>query len=93
MLVDLAGKPMIEHVYRRAASVLELDAVIVATDDDRIINTVLAFGGHAERTRLTHRSGTERVAEVAARLPCAIVVNIQGDEPLIEPSMIREALA
>jgi 3-deoxy-manno-octulosonate cytidylyltransferase (CMP-KDO synthetase) len=93
VLIDLAGKPMIEHVYERAALVPELDAVIVASDDDLIIRTVLAFGGHAERTRATHRSGTERVAEVAARLPCAIIVNIQGDEPLIEPSMIKEALA
>ena len=91
-LIDLAGKPMIEHVYKRASSVPELDAVVVATDDDRIISTVLGFGGHAEKTQSTHRSGTERVAEVAARLPCAIVVNIQGDEPLIEPSMIKEAL-
>ena len=91
-LIEIGGRPMIEHVYRRTASVSTLDAVFGATDDERIAQAVVAFGGCAERTRATHRSGTERVAEVAARLPCAIVVNVQGDEPFIEPSMIQQAL-
>jgi len=79
---------MIEHVYRRAAEAPSVDAVVVATDDQRIVDAVEAFGGIARMTRGTHRTGTDRVAEVAADLACLIVVNVQGDEPLIEPSMI-----
>jgi 3-deoxy-manno-octulosonate cytidylyltransferase (CMP-KDO synthetase) len=93
VLIDIAGRPMVEHVYRRAQAASTLDAVMVATDDDRIADAVAGFGGLVERTRDTHRSGTERVAEVAGRLPCGIVVNVQGDEPFIEPSMIEAALA
>ncbi len=79
---------MIEHVYRRAAEAPSVDAVVVATDDQRIVDAVEAFGGIARMTRATHRTGTDRVAEVAADLSCLIVVNVQGDEPLIEPAMI-----
>ena len=92
-LLDIAGQPMIEHVYRRVAATSSIDAVIVATDDERIRATVVAFGGHACVTRATHRAGTDRVAEVAEHLPCDIVVNVQGDEPLIEPAMIEQAIA
>ena len=84
---------MIEHVYRRAAEARGVDAVIVATDDARIVSAVERFGGVARMTSAAHRTGTDRVAEVAAALDCDVLVNVQGDEPLIEPAMIEEALA
>lgn len=83
---------MIEHVYRRAAAARGVDAVVVATDDERIAAAVAAFGGVVRMTDASHRSGTDRVAEVARDLACDIVVNVQGDEPLIEPQMITEAV-
>lgn len=91
-LADLGGRPMIEHVYRRAAAAPSVNAVVVATDDARIAAAVEDFGGVARITRSTHLSGTDRLAEVAEDLSCEIVVNVQGDEPLIEPEMIEEAL-
>jgi 3-deoxy-manno-octulosonate cytidylyltransferase (CMP-KDO synthetase) len=84
---------MIEHVYRRAATTPGVDAVIVATDDERIAATVNAFGGVVRMTRSTHQTGTDRIAEVAASLDCDIIVNVQGDLPLIEPEMIAQAIA
>jgi 3-deoxy-manno-octulosonate cytidylyltransferase (CMP-KDO synthetase) len=93
LLADLAGRPVIEHVYRRAASAPSVEAVVVATDDARIAAAVQSFGGIARMTRASHASGTDRLAEVAEDLPCDIVVNVQGDEPLIEPEMIEEAIA
>jgi len=84
---------MIEHVYRRVAEARSLSGVIVATDDDRIRHTIEAFGGAVRMTSPSHASGTDRVAEVAATLTCDLVVNVQGDEPLIEPAMIEEAIA
>ena len=83
---------MIEHVYRRAAAAPGVDAVVVATDDARIVAAVERFGGIARMTRSTHRSGLDRVAEIAGHLQCDIIVNVQGDEPLIEPRMIAEAV-
>lgn len=91
-LADLAGKPMIEHVYRRAAAAPSVEAVAVATDDTRIAAAVEAFGGVALLTRQSHVSGTDRLAEAVESLACEIVVNVQGDEPLIEPEMIEEAI-
>ena len=91
-LIDLGGRPMIAHVCERVRAVTSIDAVIVATDDDRIADTVRAFGVLVEMTRTTHRSGTERVAEVAGRITCGLIVNVQGDEPFIDPSMITAAL-
>ena len=79
---------MIEHVYRRAAEAQGVDAVVVATDDLRIASAVEAFGGVVRMTQAAHRTGTDRIAEVAADLACDIVVNVQGDEPLIDPAMI-----
>jgi 3-deoxy-manno-octulosonate cytidylyltransferase (CMP-KDO synthetase) len=79
---------MIEHVYRRAAAARSIDAVLVATDDDRIARAVTDFGGLAQMTASTHLSGTDRLAEVAANLPCGLIVNVQGDEPLIDPAVI-----
>ncbi len=90
-LID--GRPMIEHVYRRVASAPSVAAVVVATDDERIRTAVEAFGGRAVLTGRHHPSGTDRVAEVAATLDCELVVNVQGDEPLIDPAMIEQALA
>src|SRR5262245_46368591 len=84
---------MIEHVYRRAAAARGVDAVVVATDDERIASTVRGFGGIAAMTKAAHRTGTDRIAEVAAGLPCEIVVNLQGDEPLIEPEAIEAVIA
>jgi 3-deoxy-manno-octulosonate cytidylyltransferase (CMP-KDO synthetase) len=83
---------MIEHVYRRAAAAPSVDAVVVATDDDRIAAAVEGFGGIVRMTRTSHPSGTDRLAEVAESLTCEIVVNVQGDEPLIEPAMIEEVI-
>jgi len=93
ILADIAGKSMIEHVYRRAAAAARVHAVIVATDDERIASAVHAFGGAALMTRADHVSGTDRIAEAIASLPCRAVVNVQGDEPLIEPDTIDLAIA
>jgi 3-deoxy-manno-octulosonate cytidylyltransferase (CMP-KDO synthetase) len=92
-LADIAGRPMIAHVYERATAARSIGAVMVATDDDRIRKAVEAFGGIVRLTGSRHRTGTDRLAEVAAQLDCALVVNVQGDEPLIEPAMIDEAVA
>lgn len=83
---------MIEHVYRRAAATPGVDAVVVATDDEGIARAIEGFGGIVRMTSCEHRTGTDRIAEVAAELTCDIVVNVQGDEPLIEPAMIRAAI-
>lgn len=92
-LADIAGKPMIEHVYRRTSAARSVGVVIVATDDERICDAVEKFGGRAQLTSPKHLSGTDRLAEVAAGLTCDVVVNVQGDEPLIDPSMIDDAIA
>ena len=91
-LADIGGRPMIEHVYRRTAAAPAVDAVVVATDDPRIAAAVERFGGIARLTDAAHRSGLDRIAEVAGRLACDVIVNVQGDEPLIEPEMISEAI-
>lgn len=87
-LALIAGKPMIEHVYARASSAPAVDAVLVATDDERIADAVRAFGGAAVMTRADHATGTDRLAEVAEALTADIMVNVQGDEPLIDASAI-----
>ncbi len=91
-LALLAGKPLIEHVYGRVASVAEISEVIVATDDARIAAAVEAFGGQARLTSSAHGSGTDRLAEAFATVECDVVVNVQGDEPLIQPEAIRQSL-
>lgn len=83
---------MIEHVYRRAAAARFVDAVLVATDDARVADAVRRFGGDVRMTRSDHSTGTDRIAEVAASLDCDLVVNLQGDEPLIEPAAIDQAI-
>jgi 3-deoxy-manno-octulosonate cytidylyltransferase (CMP-KDO synthetase) len=92
-LADIDGRPMIEHVYRRAAAASTVSRVIVATDDLRVATRVNDFGGHVRLTKATHPTGTDRLAEVAATLDCDIVVNVQGDEPLIDPRSIDQAVA
>ena len=89
-LIDLAGHPMVEHVYRRAAEARGVDAVVVATDDRRVADAVEAFGGIARMTSADHRTGTDRIAEVARDLSAGIIVNVQGDEPLVEPLAIAQ---
>lgn len=84
---------MIAHVYARAAAARSVDAVLVATDDPRIAEAVDAFGGTAVMTRADHPSGTDRLAEVADALDAAIIVNVQGDEPLLDPAAVDAAIA
>jgi 3-deoxy-manno-octulosonate cytidylyltransferase (CMP-KDO synthetase) len=89
-LADIAGRPMIEHVYRRAVDTRGIDAVVVATDDQRVADAVARFGGVARMTAASHSTGTDRIAEVARQLHCSIVVNVQGDEPLVDPEAIAQ---
>jgi len=91
-LADISGKPMVRHVYERTAKASLVSEVIVATDDERIATAVREFGGRVEMTARSHETGTDRLAEVAARLDSDLIVNVQGDEPLIDPAMIDEAI-
>jgi 3-deoxy-manno-octulosonate cytidylyltransferase (CMP-KDO synthetase) len=91
-LISLAGKPMIQRVVERARLAKRVDRVIVATDDERIVKAVEGFGGEARMTRTEHRTGTERVAEVGAREEGDVFVNVQGDEPLLDPHAIDVAV-
>lgn len=84
---------MIQHVFDRARQASTVTRTIIATDDERILQAVAAFGGDAVMTRADHRSGTERMAEVAMHLEADVYVNIQGDEPLIDPGSIDVAVA
>ncbi|MBF0436406.1 MAG: 3-deoxy-manno-octulosonate cytidylyltransferase [Magnetococcales bacterium] len=90
-LLPIAGKPMIQHVYERAL-LARLDEVVVATDDQRIYDVVKKFGGHVVMTDQNHPSGTDRVAEAAAGLTADVVVNIQGDEPLLDANAVNAAI-
>ncbi len=93
-LKDIAGKPMICRVYDRASEAEKIAAAIVATDDERIYEAVRQHGGQAVMTRKDHPTGTDRLAEVAEKYPDAdLIINVQGDEPLIEPSLIDELAA
>lgn len=91
-LADIAGKPMVQHVYEKCLSSALLDEVLVATDDKRIFDIVSDFGGNAVMTSKKHRSGTDRIAEAVKNIKCDIVVNIQGDEPVISPLNINKAI-
>lgn len=89
-LLDIAGKPMVQHVYEQALKAESVAHVIVATDDKRIFDAVEGFGGIAMMTSPDHASGTDRLAEVAAVYADAdIIINIQGDEPMIDPAVIN----
>jgi 3-deoxy-manno-octulosonate cytidylyltransferase (CMP-KDO synthetase) len=87
-LARLAGRPLIEHVYRRAAAAPGLDGVVVLTDDERIAAAVEEFGGSCQLTPAECASGTDRIAWAARGWRAAAVVNVQGDEPLIDPEVI-----
>ncbi len=92
-LADICGKPMISRVYDRAKLAKNVSEVIVATDDERIFQAVEKNSGRAMMTRADHKTGTDRLAEVAEKFPDAdVIVNVQGDEPLIEPSLIDELI-
>jgi 3-deoxy-manno-octulosonate cytidylyltransferase (CMP-KDO synthetase) len=93
-LKDICGVPMICRVWQRASRAASVAEVIVATDDERIFQAVEKNSGRAMMTRADHKTGTDRLAEVAEKFPDAdVVVNVQGDEPLIEPSLIDELVA
>jgi 3-deoxy-manno-octulosonate cytidylyltransferase (CMP-KDO synthetase) len=91
-LAPLKGKPVIQHVYENAGGARSAEDVIVATDSETIFEKVLSFGGKAVMTSRDHVSGTDRIAEVARSLRCDIIVNVQGDEPLIRPEMIDDVI-
>lgn len=88
-LALIAGKPMIQHTYMRACEAEEPDDVIVATDNEKVYDTVTGFGGKAVMTSSDHPSGTDRLAEVAMQYPDVdVIINVQGDEPMIDPDII-----
>lgn len=93
IIADIAGKPMIQRVYEQAAKSELLHELYVAVDDQRVFDVVTGFGGKAVMTAGHHQSGTDRIAEVVQNIECDIVVNIQGDQPLLDPVMIDEAVA
>ena len=85
-LADIAGKPMIQHVWERAKETPSIDQILVATDDERVLETVSSFGGDGVLTSTEHETGTDRIVEVAQDISCGWVLNIQGDEPTILPA-------
>ncbi len=91
-LADINGKPMIQHVYERVKESKLVDKVLVATDDERISDAVKFFGGKVVMTSKKHESGTDRICEVINSIKCDIVVNVQGDEPGINPKDIDKAI-
>jgi 3-deoxy-manno-octulosonate cytidylyltransferase (CMP-KDO synthetase) len=91
-LADINGKTMVQHVYERARLARNLNDVLVATDDERILRAVAGFGGRAVMTSVDHRSGTDRVAQAIASDAADVIVNIQGDEPMLDPIMIEEVV-
>lgn len=88
ILALLNGRPMIEHVWQQAKKSRRLEDVLIACDDERILEAVKNFGGKAVMTAKDHESGTDRIAEAVADVDVEVVVNIQGDEPLINPAVI-----
>jgi len=88
-LEEIAGKPLVQHVWERCQECSGLDAAVIATDDERILAAAQAFGADVRMTRADHPSGTDRIAEVAAFFPTHdCIINVQGDEPLISPALI-----
>lgn len=92
-LADILGKPMVQHVYERAQQVPAVHAVVVATDDERVAEVVLGFGGYCVMTSPDHPSGTDRLAEVMAHVAADVYINLQGDEPLVRPADIAKLAA
>lgn len=91
-LVDIGGKPMIQHVWENSAESKLINKLYAATDDKRIFNAVNSFGGNAVMTSKKHKCGSDRIGEVIKKIKCDIVVNIQGDEPFINPLNIDKAI-
>jgi 3-deoxy-manno-octulosonate cytidylyltransferase (CMP-KDO synthetase) len=91
-LAMIHGKPMIQHVYERCLKAKLLNEVLVATDDKRIFDAVINFGGNVTMTSKTHKSGTDRIGEAVKNIKFDVVVNIQGDEPMIAPDNIDKAI-
>src|SRR5262249_25948739 len=89
-LLKQSGKYLIQHVYERACRAQLADTVLVATDDSRIVAAVESFAGNVVMTRRNHASGTDRVAEVARGLDAEVIVNLQGDEPFIDPAALNQ---
>jgi 3-deoxy-manno-octulosonate cytidylyltransferase (CMP-KDO synthetase) len=92
-LVKIAGLPLVEHVWRRTCQASAISRVIVATDDERIREVVEAFGRECIMTSPDHPSGSDRLGEVAGQLDADVIVNVQGDEPLIDPAVIDQVVA
>ena len=92
VLADLAGKPLVWHVYNRASQAALVDETLVATDDRRVVDALEPLGVRVLLTRADHATGTDRLAEVARQCPADILVNVQGDEPLIDPGTIDAAI-
>lgn len=93
LLLRETGKPLVQHVYENVLGCASIDRVIVATDDERIYEAAKGFGAEVEMTSSDHISGTDRIAEVASRIEGDIFVNVQGDEPEIDPGCIDKAVA
>ena len=91
-LADICGKPMIWWVYQQCKKVDDFDEVYIATDDQRIMDAAEKYGMKAIMTSDKHKTGTDRIGEVAEKIPADLYVNIQGDEPMIEPETIRKAI-
>lgn len=91
-LADICGKPMIWWVYQQCKKVEDFNEVYVATDDERIFNSCKSFGIEVVMTSKNHKTGTDRIGEVARKIPADLIVNIQGDEPLLEPDTIKAAI-
>jgi 3-deoxy-manno-octulosonate cytidylyltransferase (CMP-KDO synthetase) len=89
-LVPICGKPLVQWVYERARLAKKLDSIVIATDDKRIAEAVSSFGGKSVMTRVDHPSGTDRIAEAISGLSANVIINIQGDEPLIDPALIDQ---
>lgn len=89
-LVHILGKPMIQRVYERAQTAKYLDHIIIATDDERIFQAAKSFGAEVRMTAANHNSGTERAAEIAETIDSTIIINVQGDEPLLNGHMIND---
>lgn len=92
VLLDRTGKPLIQHVFENVRRARQVDRVIVATDDQRIVEAVQRFGGEVVMTRSDHPNGTSRITEVADEIDSALIVNVQADEPEIEPQLIDLAI-
>lgn len=92
MLADRTGRPLLQHAWERARACARLDEVVIATDDDRIEAAAARFGARCIRTRADHPNGTSRIAEASAHIDADLLVNVQGDEPELEPQLITAAI-